>query len=62
MSIVDKIENLTIDHTCNKETLEELEEALRIYHRLVDEGKLIPRGNTLESNYVTCTFSSNFSK
>ncbi len=60
MSMIDKIQKLTIDRDNNKENLEKLEEALREYHKLVEDGTLIPRGNTIESHYTTYTFNSNF--
>lgn len=59
MNLADKIEQLKIKQDDNNKNLSQLEEALRVYHRLVEDGRLIPRGNTVQNIYTTYSFKSN---
>mgnify|MGYP000733098669 CR=1 FL=1 len=60
MSIVEKIQNLPENTvTTRYDNFIILSEALSEYHRLIQEGKLVPRKNNLESIYTTYSFHSN---
>ena len=49
MNIVEKIQNLSEDTITQDENFLMLSEALSEYHRLIQEGKLIPRKNNIEN-------------
>ena len=53
MSIVEKIQNLPENTVTQDDNFIILSEALSEYHRLIQEGKLVPRKNNLESIYTT---------
>lgn len=59
MSLVDEIKQLSDNTVLIDENYESLKTALEQYHRLVNEGKLIPRGNILQSGYIIYEYSSN---
>ena len=59
MNIVEKIQNLSEDTITQDENFLMLSEALSEYHRLIQEGKLIPRTNTRENIYTTYSIHSN---
>lgn len=50
MSIVEQIQNLQYSQE-SKHNMEELQAALDKYHRMIAEGKLIPRQNNLQNGY-----------
>ncbi len=59
MNVVEKIEQISIDFANKDDNFIKLSEALEEYHRLIDEGKLIPRENRISINYSPCSFKSN---
>lgn len=59
MSLVDEIKQLSDDTVSIDENFESLKIALEQYHRLIDEGKLIPRSNNLQSGYTVYEYRSN---
>ena len=59
MSIAEKVEFLSEDIITKDDNFLMLSEALSEYHRLVQEGKLIPRKNNLENIYTTYSIQSN---
>ena len=59
MSIVEKIQNLPENTVTQDDNFIMLSEALSEYHRLIQEGKLVPRKNNLENIYTTYSFHSN---
>ncbi|MBD9069804.1 hypothetical protein DWW97_06495 [Dorea longicatena] len=59
MNIVEKIQNLSEDTITQDENFLMLSEALSEYHRLIQEGKLIPRKNNIENIYTTYSIHSN---
>ena len=59
MSLVDEIKQLSNSSVSIDENFENLKTALEQYHCLVNEGKLIPRSNTLQSGYIVYEYSSN---
>ena len=59
MSLVDQIKQLSDDTVPINENFENLKTALEEYHRLIDEGKLIPRSNNLQSGYTVYEYRSN---
>lgn len=59
MSLVDQIKQLSDDTVPINENFENLKIALEEYHRLIDEGKLIPRSNNLQSGYTVYEYRSN---
>lgn len=59
MSLVDEIKQLSNSTVLIDENFESLKTALEQYHCLVNECKLIPRSNTLQSGYIVYEYSSN---
>ena len=59
MSIVEKIQNLPENTVTQDDNFIMFSEALSEYHRLIQEGKLVPRKNNLENIYTTYSFHSN---
>lgn len=59
MSIVEKIQNLSEDTIVQDANFTMLSEALSEYHRLIHEGKLVPRKNNIENMYTTYSIHSN---
>ncbi|MDE7300428.1 MAG: hypothetical protein K2N94_16655 [Lachnospiraceae bacterium] len=59
MNTVGKIQQLQSDAIVADENLIKLKEALDEYHRLVQEGKLIPRKNNVQDIYTVYAFKSN---
>ena len=60
MNIVEIIEQLPNDIIVADENFNKLKGALEEYHRLVQEGILIPRGNNVQNIYTTYSFEYNF--
>lgn len=50
MNIVEQIQNLQHSQE-SKGDIEELQEALDKYHRMIAEGRLVPRPNNLQRGY-----------
>ena len=61
MNIVEMIEQLPNDIIVADENFNKIKGALEEYHRLVQEGILIPRGNNVQNIYTTYSFKSNIS-
>lgn len=59
MSIVEKVQHLQSDAVGTDENFEKLKDALDEYHRLIQEGKLIPRKNNVQDIYTIYSFNSN---
>ena len=59
MSIVEKIQNLPENTVTQDDNFIMLSEALSEYHRLIQEGKIVPSKNNLENIYTTYSFHSN---
>lgn len=59
MNIVDKVQQLQNDVVATDENYEKLKDALDEYHRLIQEGKLIPRKNNVQDIYTVYSFKSN---
>lgn len=59
MSLADIIIQLPNDTVPLDENFRNLKAALDEYHRLIDEGKLIPRCNNLQSGYTIYSYKSN---
>ncbi len=59
MNTIEMIEQLTTDMIDMDENFKELKEALDEYHRLIQEGILIPRGNNVQNIYTTYHINSN---
>lgn len=58
MSIVEKVKELSIE-VKDKKTYTELEEALKIYHEMIQSGQLKPRENQIQRIYTPLLFKSN---
>lgn len=54
MNTVEKIKQLPSATVAMNETFQKLSHALNEYHRLVQEGKLIPRKNNVQNIYTVC--------
>lgn len=59
MISVEQIQQLQNDVVVVDDNYIKLKEALDEYHRLVQEGKLIPRGNNVQDIYTVYPFNSN---
>lgn len=59
MNLSDMIMQLQDDTVRIDENFNKLETALDKYHRLIDEGKLIPRKNNTQSIYTIYSYKSN---
>lgn len=59
MSIVEMIEQIPNDTVTIDENFKKLNNALKEYHQLVQEGKLIPRENNVQNMYTTYSINSN---
>lgn len=59
MSIVERVRQLQNDAPAIDENFVKLENALSEYHRLIQEGILIPRGNNVLDTYTVYSFKSN---
>lgn len=59
MSIVEIIEQIPSDTVPIDESFKKLDNALKEYHQLVQEGKLIPRKNNVENMYTVYSIKSN---
>ena len=59
MSLVDEIKQLSDDTVSIDGNFERLKIALEQYHRLIDEGKLVPRSTNLQSGYTVYEYRSN---
>lgn len=59
MSIVERVQQLQNDTVAIDENFVKLANALSEYHRLVQEGLLIPRKNNVLDTYTVYSFKSN---
>lgn len=59
MSIVEMIEQIPNDTITVDENFKKLSNALKEYHQLVQEGKLIPRKNNVQNMYTIYSINSN---
>lgn len=59
MSLVEQINQLSINSIKVDENFKELKDALDEYHSLVQTGKLIPRQNNIQNIYTVYSFNSN---
>lgn len=62
MSVVEKIHQLSINTIIVDESFDKLKNALQEYHKLVEEGILIPRENNISTVYTMYSFNSNLDK
>lgn len=61
MSIVETIKQMPNDIVTVDENFQKLNSALKEYHQLVKEGKLIPRQNNIQNIYTVYSINSNVS-
>ncbi|MCR2051135.1 hypothetical protein NSB25_28370 [Acetatifactor muris] len=61
MSIVKTIKQIPNDIVTVDENFQKLSSALKEYHQLVKEGKLIPRQNNIQNIYTVYSINSNVS-
>lgn len=59
MSVEEKVKELKIT-VVDKTSYRELEEALKLYHEMVADGLLKPRGNKVQTIYNPVVYNSNF--
>ena len=59
MSLVEQINQLSINSIKVDENFKKLKDALDEYHFLVQTGKLIPRQNNIQNIYTVYSFNSN---
>lgn len=59
MNLVERIQRLPDSIIEMDNNFRKLNDALNEYHRLVQEGKLIPRENNVQDIYTVYTFKSN---
>lgn len=59
MSIVEMIEQIPNDTVTIDDNFKKLNNALKEYHQLVQEGKLIPRKNNVQNMYTIYSINSN---
>lgn len=59
MNLVERIQQLPDSIIEMDNNFRKLNDALNEYHRLVQEGKLIPRENNVQDIYTVYTFKSN---
>ena len=59
MNMVERIQQLPDCTIEMDENFRKLSDALDDYHRLIQEGKLIPRKNTVQDIYTVYSFNSN---
>lgn len=59
MNIVERVQQLQSDVVATDENFAKLKDALDEYHRLIQEGKLIPRKNNVQDIYTVYSFKSN---
>lgn len=59
MSLVERVQQLQNDVPATDENFEKLINALSEYHRLIQEGILIPRKNNVLDIYTVYSFGSN---
>lgn len=61
MSIVEMIEQIPNETVTIDENFKKLNNALKEYHQLVQEGKLTPRKNNVSNMYTIYSINSNVS-
>lgn len=52
-SITDSVERICKENEPTDSQYLSLKKALEDYHQMIDEGILVPRGNTLQNSYTT---------
>lgn len=59
MSIIDEIESLEMPQPKESNREEYLEDALLLYHQMINLGLLKPRENQIQQTYLTMFYRSN---
>lgn len=59
MNIAERIQQLQFNVVAEDENFAKLKSALDEYHRLIQEGKLTPRKNSVQDIYTVYSFKSN---
>ena len=61
MTLIEKISQLEIkvESTNEKKSFEQLSSALKDYHKMIDEGKIIPKESTVQFLYYPTKLKSN---